>query len=135
MLGKKVGSTTATCVNKALPSNGGGMPRMETAATGAGELVGAEVKIFATYHAEMRPDGTFYGECPNSGVVMAADGVATFRASGIGKPTSDGGFSFRGSVYFEASAPSLAELNGIACMYQWDVNANDEATWEIWACD
>ena len=59
MLGKKVGSTTATCVNKALPSKGGGMPRIETPATGTGELVGAEVKIVATYEAEMRPDGTF----------------------------------------------------------------------------
>jgi len=135
MLGKKIGSSTATCVNKALPSNGGGMPRMETSASGEGTFVGVGVQVFATYHAEMRPDGTFYGECPNAGIVMASDGVATFRASGIGKPTEAGGFSFRGAVYFEASAPSLAALNGVACMYQWDVDASGNATWEIWECE
>lgn len=66
------------------------MPRLETTATGKEELVSVDVKMFSTYHAEMRPDVTFYGECPNAGVVMAADGVATFRVSGIGKPENDG---------------------------------------------
>ena len=83
----------------------------------------------------MRLDGTFYGECPNAGIVVAADGLTIFRENGIGKTSYGGGFSFRGAIYFEASAPSLAELNGIAGMYQWEVNSNEEATWEIWACE
>ena len=135
MLGKQIGSLTAECVNKALPSHGAGMPLIETTAQGQGTLAGASVNTFATYHAEMRGDGTFYGECPNSGIVMAPDGTATFRASGIGKPTADGGFSFRGAVYFEALAPSLASLNGVAHMYQWDVDASGHATWKIWECE
>ena len=135
MLGKKIGSLTAACVNKALVSSGAGLPKLETSATGQGTLAGAQVNTFATYASEMRADGTFYGECPNSGIVMTADGVATFRASGIGRPTADGGFSFRGAVYFEALAPSLASLNGVAHMYQWDVDPTGNATWEIWAAE
>ncbi|GIS99828.1 MAG: hypothetical protein CM1200mP26_15410 [Acidimicrobiales bacterium] len=70
----------------------------------------------------MRADGSFYGECPNSGVIMTADGVATFRATGTGAPTEDGGMSFKGVVYFEPSAPSLASLAGGAVIYDWIVD-------------
>ena len=63
---------------------------------------------------------------------MAQDGVATFRANGVGAGTADGGSKFRGAVYFEASAPSLSRLNGIAVVHKWDVDAAGNATWELW---
>ena len=53
-------------------------------------------KMMATYSAEMREDGTLYGECPNAGLVIAADGVATFTTTGIGAFTEDGGATFKG---------------------------------------
>ena len=86
----------------------------------------------ATYQATMRADGSWQGECPNSGIVMAADGVATFSATGVGSPTEDGGFAFKGVVYFNASAPSLSSLNGVAVVYDWTVAADGQATWELW---
>jgi hypothetical protein len=130
MLENKVGSITASCINKALDAVNG-MPTIETSANGQGTLAGNEVNTMATYSSVMRADGAFYGEC-NAGIVMAQDGVATFKATGIGKPTSDGGFSFKGSVYFETVAPSLSSLNGAACMYTWEVDASGNAEWEIW---
>ena len=130
MLENKVGSITASCINKALDAVNG-MPTIETSANGQGTLAGNEVNTMATYSSDMRADGAFYGEC-NAGIVMAQDGVATFKATGIGKPTSDGGFSFKGSVYFETVAPSLSSLNGAACMYTWEVDASGNAEWEIW---
>jgi|TARA_B110000438_G_C15515864_1_gene521958 hypothetical protein len=132
MLGEKVGSISGPTSMKAL-SAVNGSPSFETTASGlSGTLAGTEVSSFATYAATMRADGSFYGECPNSGVIMAADGVATFRATGTGAPTADGGFSFRGVAYFEAAAPSLASLNGVAIAYEWDVDANGDASWELW---
>ena len=132
MLGEKVGSISGPTSMKALPAVGG-YPSFETVATGlSGTLAGAEVPSFATYSATMRADGSFYGECPNSGVVMAADGVATFRATGIGSPTADGGFSFRGVVYFDSAAPSLSSLNGVAVVYDWEVDASGDASWDLW---
>ena len=131
MLGEKVGSIPCTTTMKALPAVNGS-PSFETSATGSGTLAGAEVTSFATYSATMRADGSFYGECPNSGVVMTADGVATFRATGTGSPTADGGFSFRGVCYFEAGAPSLASLNGVGIAYEWEVDANGGASWDMW---
>ena len=132
MLGEKVGSLSGPTSMKALPAVGG-YPSFETVATGlSGTLAGTEVTSFATYSATMRADGSFYGECPNSGVVMAADGVATFRATGIGSPTDDGGFSFRGVVYFDSAVPSLSSLNGVAVVYDWEVDASGEASWDLW---
>ena len=86
----------------------------------------------ATYWADMKADGSLYGECPNAGVVMAADGVATFRATGAGAMTSDGGSKFRGTVYFDTKASSLASLNGKAIAYEWDVAPDGSVTWELW---
>ena len=45
-----------------------------------GNLAGNPVKTLATYQAEMRSDGSWIGECPNSGIVLAADGG---RRSGL----------------------------------------------------
>jgi hypothetical protein len=132
MLGEKVGFITGATSMKSLPAVNGS-PSLETTASGlTGTLAGAEVTSFATYSATMKADGSFYGECPNSGVIMTADGVATFRATGTGSPTADGGFSFRGVAYFETAAPSLSSLNGVAIAYEWDVDANGHASWGLW---
>ena len=56
----------------------------------------------------MQPDGSLYGECPNSGVVMTSDGVATFRATGCGQMSGDGGAKFRGAVF-----PDLCTLTDV----------------------
>ena len=132
MLGDNIGSCTATATNKALPSHDGSLPSFETTAEGSGTLAGAEVTIMATYSSDMRADGTLHGECPNSGVVMAQDGVATFEANGLGTFNAEGGVHFVGSCYFQASAPSLSSLNGKCMVYEWDVDANGAATWELW---
>ena len=130
MLGEQIGSLTASTTNKPLPVDGA-LPKFEETATGGGPLAGAEVQALATYAAQMRADGTLYGECP-AGVIMTGDGVATFRATGTGSFTADGGAIFRGAVYFQAAAPSLSSLNGTCGMYEWDVDAEGNATWNIW---
>ena len=77
----------------------------------------------ASYVAKMQADGSLYGECPNAGVVMAADGVGTFRATGAGSFTADGGTSFRGVAYFQSQAFLLSALNGKVVVYSWQVDA------------
>tara|TARA_B100001123_G_scaffold430295_1_gene549994 strand:- start:5925 stop:6326 length:402 start_codon:yes stop_codon:yes gene_type:complete len=130
MLGEKIGEIQCSTTNKALPTDGA-MPIFETSAQGGGTLGGVQVQSLATYSSQMREDGTLYGECP-AGVVMTADGVATFKATGIGRFTADGGATFRGAVYFQATAPSLASLNGICAVYDWEVDAEGTATWTLW---
>ena len=132
MLGEKVGSISGPTSMKAIPAVDGN-PAFETVASGlSGTLAGTDVTSFATYSAAMRDDGSFYGECPNSGVIMAADGAGTFRATGIGSPPAVGGFAFKGVVYFESAAASLSSLNGVAVVYDWNVDANGDASWDLW---
>ena len=133
MPAEKLGSLRAITTQKVLPANGAN-PRFEVIVqSGSGTLAGVEIfQVMATYQSEVLPDGTIYGECPNSGVVIAADGMATFRASGIGSFTEEGGASFKGIAYFQTSAPSLSSLNGAAVVYNWDVDAEGNATWELW---
>jgi hypothetical protein len=90
------------------------------------------VQNMVKFTAEMNIDGSLYGECPNSGLLMASDGVATFRASGVGHFTETGGASFRGAVYFQASAPSLSDLNGKAFVFHWEVDAAGGTVWDVW---
>ena len=131
MLGEKVGSIQAAATVKTLSAKNS-RPVFEVSAQGAGSLGSGDVNIMATYTAEVQADGSLYGECPNAGVVMAQDGIGTFRATGAGAFTEDGGSTFRGVCYFQSEAPSLAGLNGKAVVYDWDVDANMNATWELW---
>ena len=131
MLGEKVGTFTGTTTDKVMPAQGG-LPSFETSAQTSGKLAGAECQSMAIYSAQMPPDRSLYGECPNSGVVMTSDGVATFRATGCGQMTGDGGAKFRGAVYFQTSAPSLMSVIGKCMVYEWDVDGQGNATWNIW---
>jgi len=130
---EKIGSIKAVTTTKTLTANGMNPVFEVSAIRGQGTLAGADImQMLATYTAEMGPDGILYGECPNAGVIIAADGVATFRATGTGTFTEDGGATFKGVCYFQTSAPSLAKLNGAAVVYDWDVDAEGNADWELW---
>ena len=131
MLGKKVAEMTAVTANKMLPSNNG-QPRFETSCEGTGTMLGVEGQFMATYWAQINPDGSVYGECPDSGVVLTAEGPVTFRANGAGAFTEDGGAKFRGSAFFTTAVPSLAELNGMCLVHEWDVDGDGNATWQLW---
>jgi hypothetical protein len=132
MSAEKIGSITGTTTTKTLPASGTN-PRFETSLlTSSGTLAGAQVQAMASYSSELREDGTVYGECPNAGVIMTQDGLATFRATGIGHFTEDGGAMFKGVAYFQTKAPSLSSLNGSAVVYNWDVDAEGNAQWELW---
>ena len=131
MLGEKLGSMTATSVTKVLPSDGT-LPKFEITAQGSGTITGVQVQFMGTYQTEMRADGSMYGECPNSSLLMAADGVATLKASGVGRTEPDGSTKFRGIFYIETTAPSLMSLNGKAIVQEYDVDAEGNATSEMW---
>ena len=131
MIGEKIGMINADTATKTLPAVNG-VPVLETSTQGSGTLYGIDVQSMATYQAMLNKDGSWQGECPNQGVIMAADGVATFSATGVGHMTDNGGNKFRGAVYFHTEALSLAKLNGTCFIYEWDVGADGQAVWNIW---
>ena len=80
----------------------------------------------------MCSDSSIYGKCPNAGVVLAPDSVATFRATGVGTFNQDGCSKVRGVVYFETATASLSRLNGMCVVYHRGVEASGNASWKLW---
>ena len=59
--------------------------------------------------------------------------TATFRAAGAGKFTNTAGaVSFRGAIYYASQSAALAALNGLAVVYEWDVDENGNANLKGW---
>ena len=131
---KKIGTIKYATTVKALPS-ANGSPRIEVfGITGplGGNLLGTEVlQSMTTFQGVLKPGGHWQGECPDSGIVFVADGWATFSATGVGVNTEDGGSAWKGTSYFQTSAPSLSELNGMCIVYYWNVDPEGIATWEL----
>jgi hypothetical protein len=47
---------------------------------------------------------------------------------------TDGGVTWRGAIYYQSQSPAFARLNGIACVYEYHVDASGktEATQSEW---
>lgn len=130
MLGDKLGELSGqTTGMRVLPSNGA--PRTETSFMARGRLLGVETTDAGTYTSGMRPDGTIIGE--GQGVVMGAGGEhATWRGTGLGLLKEGGGISFRGALYYSTTAEVWAKLNRIATVYEYEVDAEGNASATTW---
>ena len=131
MLGENVGETQGKVTGRrVLPSEGGG-PKVEVTMAEGGKLVGLDVQMIATYIAALRPDGTLFGD--GQGVVMAANGEGgSFVDSGVGKFNEKGGANFRGALFFQSQAPTLARLNGVGVVFEHDGDENDNTVTRLW---
>ena len=82
----------------------------------------------------MRPDGSLYGECPGQSVTITQDGdMGTFKGTGAGRFTGKGsGVSFRGTIYYQGASGKLGRLNGLAIVYEWEVDENGNCQFDLW---
>ncbi len=118
---------------RVLPSDGP-LPKFELTFEVPGTVLGIASKTIVTYWSEVLANGTLYGECPGQGFVMTEEGdSATFKAAGAGRFTSPGGaVAFRGAIYYETASEKLAALNGLAVIYEWDVDEDGNTTFKGW---
>jgi hypothetical protein len=95
---------------------------------------GVEVTMLGTYWSTVRPDGTLYGECPDQGLVMTAGGaMGQWTGAGVGRFAGAGGaVSFRGAIYVHGAAGELAPLNGVAVLYEWEIDAQGNGRAAFW---
>jgi hypothetical protein len=131
MLGEKIGEETGKITGtRVLPSEGGA-PKMESSFRATGKLLGIEATDTGTYWAVMRPDGSLYGD--GQGVVMARDGgVATWTGQGVGRLTASGGVSWRGAVYYQSASGSLARLNSLVAVFEFESDAEQNTRSQAW---
>ena len=60
--------------------------------------------------------------------------MGTYIGSGAGRFTGKGSaVSFRGAIYYQGASGKLAPLNGLALVYEWDVddNGNGQFNWPM----
>lgn len=131
MLGDKIGSITFQETNKPMDSGKYGLPAMDITAEGKGTMLGHDVQAMGAFTAEMRPDGSWTGNA-YAGVVMCAEGVATYKATGVGNQREDGGTSFRGGAIFETTSEALSELNGKFFAFTYEADVDGKAVWELY---
>ena len=134
MLGEKLGDFQGNITGRRTLPADGPRPRTEVSFETNGTILGMSATFMGTYWSVVRPDGTLYGECPDQGALMTQDGeMATWTGTGAGKFTGHGSaVSFRGVIYFQTTSQKLARLNGIAVVYEWEVDENGGARCDIW---
>lgn len=105
--------------------------KVEVSFESSGKLLGVDTNEIGTYWSGARPDGSLYGE--GQGVVLAADGTsATWKGSGVGKFEEGGAVSYRGAVYYSASAPKFARLNNVVQVFEFHVDAEGKTHTKGW---
>jgi hypothetical protein len=64
---------------------------------------------------------------------MTKDGeMLTWTGNGVGKMTARGGASYRGVLYYQTPSQKLARLNGMAVVFEYEVDENDNSHSKIW---
>ncbi len=125
MLGEQIieekGKVTSKRVLETTPQ-----PKVEISFEAKGKILGIEHQTMGTYWSVMQPNGLLYGE--GSGVVMTKEGPATWKGSGVGRLTERGGVSYRGAIFCQTNAERLRKLNGIAVVFEYETDENDNTS-------
>jgi hypothetical protein len=131
MLGELIGEERGNIIGRRVLPPEGPYPKVEVSFQGSGSILGAEVTNLATYWSSVRASGVLYGE--GQGVTMTKDGeIATWVGQGVGRFTERGGVSWRGALYFQTASQKLARLNGVAVVYEYEVDENDDTYGKFW---
>lgn len=121
MLGERIGDVRGQAISSRVLQDSGTGPRLETTDQAIGTICGIHVTTTVTYVGVLRPNGTIAGE--GTGIVMGEGGeMGTFRALGVGTLKDNGGTSWRGTLCFECATPALSRLNGIAVLFEYEVD-------------
>jgi hypothetical protein len=131
MLGERIGEETGKVTSQRVLPSASGAPTMETSFTATGSLLGAATIDRGTYVATLRPDGTLYGE--GRGITMGKGGEAgTWVGQGVGRLKQDGAVSYRGALYLQTASPAWQQLNGIALVFEYEVDAQGNSKSQLW---
>ena len=130
MLGEQIGEETGkVIVRRVISADGGTKVEVTTQATG--KLLGIETRSNITYCADIRPDGSLYGE--GQGLVIGKGGEqATWKGAGAGKLMEGGAVSYRGALYFYSVSPKLSHLNSVAVVYEYNADAEGNTKSKFW---
>lgn len=106
---------------RVLPSEGQDC-KIEVSFQATGRILGVETTDMGTYQSLLTPAGILRGK--GQGVLMTKNNeVITWTGEGVGKPAGKGmAASWRGSIYYQTTAPRLANLNGLCAIFEHEVD-------------
>jgi len=58
--------------------------------------------------------------------------MATWSGSGVGTFTGGGNIQWRGAIYYQSASPAWASLNGVAAVFEYDVDAEWHTKSAVW---
>ena len=131
MLGEKIGDEAGKVTVQRVVAQPGGETGMETTFQASGTILGMAHRTTGTYTSSMRPDGSLYGT--GHGLVMNSEGgAAKWVGDGVGKIKPDGSVSFRGAIYYQTAFAKWTRLNGVAAVFEYDVDPQGNTRAQIW---
>jgi len=105
--------------------------KVEVSFEDASKMLGVDGMNIGTYTSTPKPDGTLHGE--GDGAFATLDGdIVTWRGIGIGRFQAGGAVSYRGVLSYSTTSTKLARLNGIAGVFEFEVDANGNTSSKIW---
>ena len=129
MLGEQIGETRGKRIVRRVQSSD--PLRIEVTFEDSGKMLGIEVNGFGTYTAQVRVDGTLYGE--GQGAYVSRDGeMLTWKGSGLGKLKEGGAVSYRGILYYQTTSQKLARLNTVAGVFEYEVDGKGDTLAKVW---
>jgi hypothetical protein len=129
MLGELLGETRGKRIVRRMLSSE--PVKVEVSFEDSGQMLGVDVTGFGTYCADVRSDGTMYGE--GDGTYISAEGeMVTWKGSGLGRFKEGGAVSYRGILYFRTASQKLARLNTVAGVFEYEVDGKGATHSKVW---
>lgn len=95
------------------------------------KMLGIDGMNIGTYTSTPKPDGSLEGD--GKGAFATLDGeIVTWKGIGVGRFQAGGAVSYRGMLSYATTSSKLARLNGIAGVFEFEVDANGNTTSKIW---
>jgi hypothetical protein len=130
MLGEKIGEEKGKVVLRRVLPNQGSPLTVEVTFQAEGTICGVAHKTVATYTSVMRPDGLMLGT--GQGFASCAEGGATWVGQGVGSIKKDGSLSYRGAIFYQTTAAQWSRLNGIAAVFEYEVDPQGNTVAGLW---
>jgi hypothetical protein len=132
MLGNQIGEASGKITNVKVLEYAGDRSRVEVTFQGQGKVGNVGVTDLGTYWQEIRPGGVIYGE--GGPIWMTDDGeVLSWKGFGVGKSTGSGfAASFGCAGAIQTSSGTLAHLNGVVAIGEYEVDAEGNYRWTLW---
>ncbi len=97
-----------------------------------GKILGVEQKSAWTYNSKTRPDGSIHGTgtgfmTTKNGDMIALDGTGASKGA-----NQDGSVAWRGMITFQTASEEFAQLNGMAGVFEYDVDGEGNTTTKVW---